>query len=261
MPGRSSAIFVGAALFLLGWSPNALAQWNPLNPVTSMKQQADGVVLAMKYGTLRLLVCSDSIVRVTYAPGAYIPDTPQDAVNKQNWPAAQWTLQPSDSHVKLATALMNITVTKKDGSIVFADSSGKKLFQDYTRTLTPVEVNGEKTYHAEMFSNLWDSTEAFYGLGQHQAGVWNYHGESVDLSQANTNISVPMFLSSNGYGVFWNNTSRTRFNNRFPHELYLSSDVADAVDYYFLYGPEFDAILAGYREMTESVPMFAKWAY
>ena len=85
-----------------------------------------------------------------------------------------------------------------------------------------------------MFSNLWDSTEAFYGLGQHQAGVWNYHGESVELSQANTNISVPMFLSSNGYGIFWNNTSRSRFNNRFPHELYLSSEVADAVDYYFI---------------------------
>jgi alpha-D-xyloside xylohydrolase len=261
MPGRSSAIFVGAALFLLGWSPSALAQWNPLNPVTSVKQQADGVVLAMKSGTLRLLVCSDSIVRVTYSPGGNIPDTPQYVVNKRNWPAARWTLQSSDSDVKLATALMNITVTKKDGAIVFADSSGKKLFQDYDRTLTPVEGNGEKTYHAEMFSNLWDSTEAFYGLGQHQAGVWNYHGESVDLSQANTNISVPMFLSSRGYGIFWNNTSKSRFNNRFPHELYLSSEVADTVDYYFLYGPDFDKIITSYREMTGAAPMLGKWAY
>ena len=105
-------------------------------------------------------------------------------------------------------------------------------------------MNGEKTYHSEIFSNLWDSTEAFYGLGQHQAGVWNYHGEAVDLSQDNTNISVPMFLSSNGYGIFWNNTSRSRFNNRFLHALYLSSEVADTVDYYFLYGPEFDKIIS-----------------
>jgi len=42
-----------------------------------------------------------------------------------------------------------------------------------TRSLTPLEVDGEKTYHAEMLSNLWDSTKAFYGLGQHQTGVWN----------------------------------------------------------------------------------------
>ena len=40
---------------------------------------------------------------------------------------------------------------------------------------------------------MWDSTEAFYGLGQHQAGVWNYHGEDVEISQDNTKISVPMF--------------------------------------------------------------------
>jgi len=261
MPGRRRAAFAGVALLVLCLASSSSAQWNPLNPVTSVKQQADGLVLGMKSGTLRLLVCSDSIVRVTYSPGAGVPETPQYTITKQSWPVSQWTMQSSDTDVKLATPLLKVTVTKKDGAILFADASGKKLFQDYDRTLTPVEVNGEKTYHAEMFSNLWDSTEAFYGLGQHQAGVWNYHGESVELSQANTNISVPMFLSSNGYGIFWNNSSRSRFNNRFPHELYLSSEVADTVDYYFLYGPDFDKIIGAYREMTGAAPMFGKWAY
>ena len=57
--------------------------------------------------------------------------------------------------------------------------------------------------------------------------MWNYRGESVDISQDNTNIRIPFFLSSNGYGIFWNNTSRSRFNNRFLHALYFSSEVAD----------------------------------
>jgi alpha-D-xyloside xylohydrolase len=262
MLGRRSAIFVGALLLLLSAFPaSILAQWNPLNPIVSVKKQVDGVVLTMKSGTLRLQICSDSIVRVTYAPGSSIPESPQYAVTKQSWPASQWILESSDNDLKLTTSQMKVTVTKKDGAISFADASGKELFKDYDRTLTPVEVHGEKTYRSEMFSNLWASTEAFYGLGQHQAGVWNYHGESVDLSQANTNISVPMFLSSNGYGIFWNSNSRSRFNNRFPHELYLSSEVADTVDYYFLYGPDFDKIIAAYRELTGAAPMFGKWAY
>jgi alpha-D-xyloside xylohydrolase len=122
-------------------------------------------------------------------------------------------------------------------------------------------VNGEKTYHSESWSNLWGSEESFYGLGQHQAGVWNYMGEDVELSQDNTNISVPMFLSSNGYGILWDNASRSRFNNRFPHALYLSSEVADTINYYFIYGPDFDRIIASYREMTGEAPMFGKWAY
>src|ERR1035438_8890902 len=260
MSALTSAILAGA-LLLLCLPSSAFAQWNTLNPVTSVKQQADGVVLTMRAGTLRILVCSDSIVRVTYSPDADIPDTPQYVVIKNRWPASHWTLQSSDSVIQLTTATMRVTVTNKDGTILFADAGGKKLFQDYDRTVTPVEVNGEKTHRAEMFSNLWDSTEGLYGLGQHQAGVWNYHGESVDLSQANTNISVPMFVSSNGYGIFWNNTSRSRFNNRFPHELYLSSEVADTVDYYFLYGPDFDKIIGADREMTGAAPMFGKWAY
>ena len=246
---------------LFSFCARAGAQWNPLNPVADMRKQADGIVLKMEHGTLRITACSDSIVRVTYAPGDTIPDAPEYAITKKDWPAAHWWLLADAQDYKVSTPLVSITVAKKNGTILFADGKGRKLFQDYDRSLTPVEVNGEKTYHSEMFSNLWDSTEGFFGLGQHQAGVWNYHGETVDISEANTNISVPMVLSSNGYGIYWNNSSRSRFNNRFPHELYLSSEVADTVDYYFIYGPDFDNIIAAYRDMTGQAPIFGKWAY
>ena len=252
--------FLGIFL-TLAFASGATAQWNPLNPVTSFQKQADSVDFAMHSGTLRIQVCSDAIIRVLYSATSSFPDTPQYAVIKTAWPATQWTLQSSDKDVTIATSLVKVTVTRADGTILFSDATGKKLFEDFDRSLTPVEVNGEKTYHAGMFSNLWDSTEAFYGLGQHQAGVWNYHGEDVELSQDNTNISVPMFLSSKGYGIFWNNPSRSRFDNRFLHALYLSSEVADTVDYYFLYGPEFDKIIASYRELTGAAPLFGKWAY
>ncbi|MGB2670785.1 MAG: TIM-barrel domain-containing protein, partial [Candidatus Acidiferrum sp.] len=58
-----------------------------------------------------------------------------------------------------------------------------------------------------------------------------------------------------------NNGSRSRFNNRFVHAFYLSSEVSDSIDYYFLYGPDFDRIIGSYRELTGSVPLFGKWAY
>lgn len=240
---------------------SATAQWNPLNPVTGAQAQPDGVLVAMQSGALRIQICSDSIVRVVYSPTSTFPSRPEYVVTKQAWPATQWTLQSTDKDISLLTASLKVTVTRADGSILFADLAGNRLFQDYGRTMAPVEVNGEKTYRAEMWSNLWGSGEGFYGLGQHQAGVWNYRGESVDIVQDNTNISVPMLLSSNGYGLFWNNPSRSRFNNRFPNALYISSEVADAIDYYFLYGPDFDRIIASYRELTGAAPMFGKWAY
>jgi len=128
-------------LLLLSFCAAANAQWSPLNPVQSVKKQMDGVLLTMQGGTLRIEVCSDSIVRVTYALGDSIPDTPQYAVIKSSWPESHWRLVPDDKSVKISTPLISVTVAKKDGAILYADATGKKLFQDYDRSLTPVEVN------------------------------------------------------------------------------------------------------------------------
>ena len=239
----------------------ACSQWNPLNPVVSMQRESDGVRLTLQSGVMRLQVCSDSIIRVRYSPTPAVPTRPELVVIKDRWPATKWELQSSDDAIVLSTAQIKEIVSRKDSSVTFQDASGKTLFQQTEVNMTRAVVNGEQTYHAELFSKLWGSYESFYGLGQHQAGVWNYRGEAVDISQDNTNISIPFVLSSNGYGIFWNNTSRSRFNNRFLSALYLSSEVADEVDYYFLYGPEFDKIIGGYRELTGAPPLFGKWAY
>ena len=244
------------------WSPRPLhAQWTPMNPVRNVQQQADGAVFTMGTGTLKIQVCSDSIIRVLYSPSATFPQRTDYVVIKQNWPAAKWTMQSTDEALSLSTSLLKLTVTRKDGAIAYAEGNGTPLVQEASRRLTPEKVNGEDTYRAESFISIYGSHEGLYGLGQHQAGVWNYRGESVDISQDNTNISVPLMLSSKGYGIFWNSTARSRFNNRFPNYLYISSEVADVIDYYFLYGPEFDKIIGSYRELTGEAPMFGKWAY
>ena len=250
-----------ALLLVLALSAGLSAQWNSPNPVTGVEQQPDGVLLKMQTGVMRVQVCTDSIVRVTYSPTAAIPKQAEYVVVKQEWAPAKWRFEANEREITLRTARLTVVVTRKDGVIAYRDAKGGQLVQEGPKTMKPAQVNGENTYHSETFIGLWGSTQAFYGLGQHQAGVWNYHGESVDLWQDNTNISIPMFLSSNGYGIFWNNTSRSRFNNRFVHALYLTSEVADTIDYYFFYGPEFDRIIGAYRDLTGPAPLFGKWAY
>jgi alpha-D-xyloside xylohydrolase len=237
------------------------AQWNLPNPVASFQQQADGALFKLQTGILQLQVCSDSIIRVRYSLAASMQSQPDYVVIKATWPTVQWTLQATDKEVTLATGRFKATVNRSDGAILYSDPTGKRLLQEASRTMTPVKVNGEDTYRAESFFPVYGSTEALYGLGQHQAGIWNYRGASIDLSQENTEIAVPLLVSTNGYGLFWNNPSRTRVNNRFVHSLYISSEVAEMIDYYFLYGPEFDSIVGGFRELTGAAPMFGKWAY
>jgi alpha-D-xyloside xylohydrolase len=249
------------SLLLFAILSTASAQWEPMNPVTAIQQQSDGVVFTMQSGILTLQVCSDSILHVLYSATATLPGRKDYVITKTSWAATPFTVQSTNDNITLTTAQLKVVVTRRDGAITYNDLAGHKLVQEGTRKLTPTKVNGEDTYRAESFLNIYGTREGIYGLGQHQAGVWNYRGESVDISQDNTNIAVPFLVSSNGYGIFWNNDSRSRFNNRFANYAYLSSDVADVIDYYFFYGPEMDKLVADYRELTGQVPMFGKWAY
>jgi alpha-D-xyloside xylohydrolase len=246
---------------LLVLAANVPAQWIPPDPVTGVRNHPNGVELTMQSGAMRIEVSTDSIIHVLYSPTSSFPKAAEYVVTKTTWPAPQWKIESTADEIALVTPRLKVTVTRRDGLIAYSDLSGKKLVTEGPKTMTPAKVNGEDTYHAEDNIAVYGSEEAFYGLGQHQAGVWNYRGESVDVSQDNTSIAVPLLVSSNGYGLFWNNASRCRFNNRFVHSLYISSEVADTIDYYFLYGPDFDKIIAAYRELTGAAPMFGKWAY
>ena len=228
---------------------SAWAQWSPAVPVTSVAKEADGLRATMKSGAvLKLQVCSDSIIHVLYSPTATFPSRTDYVVTKTSWPAAQFNVETADKKTTLSTSVVKAILDHDSGSLTFS-SGNEQLFAAASNIMTPVTVNGEKTYRGELAAGMYGTHEGFYGLGQHQAGVWNYHGESVDLSQENTNIAIPMLLSSKGYGIFWNNTSRSRVNNRFVHVMYFSSEVADSIDYYFIYGPDFDKIIAGLVEL------------
>src|SRR5215469_2269221 len=253
--------WVGCAVFLAPFA--AFAQWNPPNPVVSFEKRTNGVEIRQKAGVLRLEVDAPEVLHVTYSPLAATTEShPADqVVITHDWPAASFDVSANDKAITLTTPKLRAVIERDSGALHYAGADGKQLTTEAYRSLKPVEVNGEKTFRAESFFAIYGSHEGFYGLGQHQAGVWNYRGETVSLAQENTQIAVPLLVSTNGYGIFWNNPSRTVVDNKFVHSLYLSSEVADRIDYYFLFGPEADQIIGHYRKLTGEVPLFGRWAY
>jgi len=264
-----------------GWS-----QWNSPNPVVSLEKKGNALEVLQKTGLLRIEVDAPDVLHVTYAPlneGA--PERASDhVVVKNDWAATPFEVVSDEKTVMLSTEKLRVVMERESGALHYVAAEGgmggaakgqvatgpgstarglqgELLTTDSYRSLRPVTVNGEETFHAEVAFGIYGSHEGFYGLGQHQAGVWNYRGETVDLSQENTEIAIPLLVSTNGYGIFWNNPSRSVVNNRFVHWLYMSGEVADRVDYYFLYGPEADDIIGHYRELTGEVPLFGRWAY
>ena len=263
MKGLRWAVICVGILIGLYAVQGARAQWNPPNPVVSFEKKGNALEVRQKDGLLRIEVDAPDVLHVTYAPlNASAPERASDhVVVKNDWAATSFDTSSDEKSVTLTTAKLKVGIERESGALHYASADGRMLTTDRYRMLHPAVVNGESTFHAEVAFGIYGSHEGFYGLGQHQAGVWNYRGETVDLSQENTEIAIPLLVSTNGYGIFWNNPSRSVVNNRFVHWLYMSGEVADRVDYYFLYGPEADDVIGHYRELTGEAPLFGRWAY
>jgi len=208
-------------------------------PVQSVHTDSDGVVLTMSPGKMKLTVCSDSIVRVMYSPTATLPSGQDFAVTNHSWPATSFHVADSSGTVTVATRKLKIAVNKATGAVAFYDASGHLLLAGSTtggKTMTAVTVNGESSFQPEQ-SFASPADEFLYGLGQFQEGIWNWRGMPQQLRQLNTQIAIPMIVSSYGYGLLWNNASLTEFNPADTQVALTNGSgtytTADAGDYAF----------------------------
>ncbi len=106
-------------------------------------------------------------------------------------------------HDEVANSDISVKIDKKRQLLQVKDRQGRVVF-----TATRHDMQGEQA--TLTFKSPKD--EYLYGLGQFQDGYTNVRGLSRRLTQVNTQISLPMVLSSKGYGVLWNNYGMAEFN-------------------------------------------------
>jgi len=261
--------FLSLLLSLIALTVHSSAQapekYPPMPPVTVSKTK-DGMVAKIGDETLSVSVCSGSVIHVVASPKPL--DSLQDATPwmldpKQSCPGASFQFSEATDADVLTTAALKVEFSLKRGALRYTTLNEESLLREgnaVARTYEPVQVNGESTWQVtDRFRP--EATEAFYGLGQHQSGMFNYRGSTVELAQNNTDVAIPLLVSSKGYALMWNSAAFSYADNRFPLELQFRSIAGDAVDYYFIYGPEMDQIIHGYRNLTGHTPMLPKWAY
>jgi alpha-D-xyloside xylohydrolase len=238
----------------------------PPLPSVVVTRTDDGLMANIGDETLRVSVCNVSVIHVMAtpkSPESIRHDQPWILDPKQSCPGAQFQFSQSDETAILTTATLKVELSLKRGNLKYSNIGGQDLLHEsdaVPRTYEPAQVNGENVYHvADRFAP--DATEGFYGLGQHQSGMFNYRGSTVELGQNNTDVAIPVLVSSKGYALLWNTASFTYADNRFPLAFQFSSLAANSVDYYLIYGPEMDQIIHEYRSLTGHTPMLPKWAY
>ena len=99
-----------------------------------------------------------------------------------------------------------LRIKDKKGKVVFTATRHRlRRFNNKKYTENP-------GYHEATLTFDSPKDEYLFGLGQFQDGYSNVRGLCRRLTQVNTQISIPMLISSKGYGILWNNYGLTDFN-------------------------------------------------
>lgn len=163
--------------------------------------------------------------------------------------------------LSLKTALFNVALDLKSGSITYSTVKGESLLKEKENSVkfTPFNDAGNNTFNVEQ-SFVLDKDEPIYGLGQQQQGKMSQRDVTLHMVQGNLDDYIPLFQSVKGYGVFWDNYSPTVFTDN-SEGTSFKSDVGDCIDYYFMYGGNADGVIASMRDLTGQAPMFPLWTF
>ena len=163
------------------------------------------------------------------------------------------------------------------GKLTFYNTQGKMLLKEYYRTweygtegwreldqISQLRAAGREYRSAggdnySLRVRFEPNDEKCFGMGQYQQPTFDLKGSTLELEQKNTQASVPFLLSSNGYGLLWNNPAvgRATLGTNYTEFTARSSK---QIDYWITAGDTPERILTSYMEVVGKPPMMPEYA-
>ena len=220
----------------------------------------NGIEIQKQNNNLRVQFYNDNILRVTKWCQDGKADKLSLSVIMNELPELKITISEDETSVTLISKALSINISKEDLHITYNSRNKNVILKEKgSAEFTPVIYDGDSGFSIKQNFEL-QTDEGVYGLGQHQYGYFNYRNKKVELMQSNTDAVTPFLISTQNYGILWDNYSKTVFEDN-ENGTYLWSDMGNNLDYYFVYGNNMDEIISGYRKLTGKAPMYGKHAY
>lgn len=214
-----------------------------------------------------LKLCNSGLVKVWYsASGTFERNNPSFAVVKED------IEEINDIHVEeqaqsfeIFTNKLRIRINKDPFQLLLFDKYQKLLLSDYKDRGLLKDTGRIVSY------KTLRSDEQFFGLGE-KSGPMNKRGRAYKMWNSDKPCygpnedplykSIPFFISSYRYGIFFDNTYKSEFKFGTDSDEYFSFEApAGEMIYYFIYGQDYKQIIEQYIQLTGKPIMPPKWAF
>lgn len=225
-------------------------------PTFSFSDQA--LLFRNGHETVRIEPWGANGVRVRASIAAIRDDLP-DALLKQ---AVETDVDVDVARRRLRNGWIEVNVSE-EGLIGFVDTrtGDEVLSEQRAHFQWPgarfFEHAAHGAHHIEQrFESRED--ERIYGLGQHPGERLNLKGAVIDLVQRNSEVTIPFYISSRGYGFLWNNPAVGRVELATNTTRWVAES-AQQIDYWVTVGSPAD-VLRTYSDVTGHAPMLPEFA-
>jgi len=258
--------------------------------------------ISLKNGKhLQIQVCSEGIFRVRIQSKAdFVPGLMEHyGILKTDWKSIETKMIAANGNEIIQTTNYQLTVDKNSGVIAVQDAAGKTIIErisvadagSATSAAVGKSLNeyfgpsksgggiigdanytGEKKENTEVGDYSKNSLlefslkdeERFYGGGSTSRKNIQHRGEALRMwaTYQKTEIPMPFLMSSAGWGVFNNTTSKNYFDvGRFQKDKLFVYNTDGTVDFYLMIGKSMNEVLNAYTTITGKPYVLPKWAY
>ncbi|MBK6765052.1 MAG: DUF4968 domain-containing protein [bacterium] len=249
---------------------SARANYRFAAPVTSTTQTARGAVVTCADGvTLEVKFITSDIVRITLVR----PEDPEplltDALLADSLLLrdVELTSEETSSAVLIKSDRLTVAVDHDSLHVIFINAFGRALLAD-----DPAMAYGFDGNEVRTWKQLAPG-EKFFGLGEKGGGLdkrgrelvlWNsdipgYLDSTDPLYQ-----SIPFYIGlrdSVAYGIFFNNSCKSRFNFGAGQQRYSSFSAEDGpLDYFVINGPSIKEVVRRFSDLTGKLNLPPLWA-
>lgn len=230
----------------------------------SPEATSSGVVLRTPRETLRVDAWGPDTFRVRARPRGAI--AANDIALARLDPADCDVVVRDDGSARLSNGLLHAQVESTQRIAFLSAATGEELLAEpwVDEHELPWIPNrryrdaGPDSWEIEaVFSSY--AGERIYGLGQRSLGRLDFKGCSIDLLQRNSEVAIPVVVSSRNYGMFWNcpSTGRVEFAQNLTR---WRADRAHQLDYFIYAGDSPAGVVRRYHDITGLSPELPAWA-